>query len=62
MAALDSHVSTAAGTLGGTLTTLLANVESPDIVRTVLLSCVGAIVSFVISMVLKWVTKKWLKF
>lgn len=61
MAALDSHVSTAAGTLGGTLTTLLANVESPDIVRTIILSCIGAVVSFVISMVLKWVARKYLK-
>lgn len=48
---------TAAGTVTGTVFTVAANIDSHDYMRTVILACVGAIASFVISLFLKWVWK-----
>ncbi len=47
-----------AGTVGGTLLTIFANIHSEDLVKTVLLACVGAIVSFTISLGLKWLARR----
>jgi hypothetical protein len=47
-------------TIGGTLTILLANINSADIVKTAVLAAVGAAVSFVMSHVLKKVAR-WMK-
>jgi mannitol-specific phosphotransferase system IIBC component len=58
MTAHSNHGGTVAGTAGGTLLTIFANIQSEDIVKTALLACIGAIVSFTISLVLKWITKK----
>ena len=49
---------TAAGTLTGTVFTVAANIDSHDYMRTVILACVGAIASFVISLFLKWIWSK----
>ncbi len=54
----SNHGGTVAGTAGGTLLTIFANIHSEDIVKTALLACIGAIVSFTISLVLKWISKK----
>jgi uncharacterized membrane protein len=48
---------TAAGTVTGTVFTVAANIDSHDYMRTVILACVGAIASFVISLFLKWMWK-----
>lgn len=48
---------TAAGTVTGTVFTVAANIDSHDYMRTVILACVGAIASFVISLFLKWLWK-----
>ena len=48
-----SNHSTRLGTAGGTLCALLANIQSGDIVKTVILSMTGAVVSFTISFLLK---------
>jgi hypothetical protein len=48
---------TAAGTVTGTVFTVAANIDSHDYMRTVILACVGAIASFVISLCLKWLWK-----
>ncbi|HEX7905830.1 MAG TPA: hypothetical protein VF487_18290 [Chitinophagaceae bacterium] len=50
---------TKAGTFGGVLTILLANINSSDIVKTMVMAAIGAIVSFVISHALKKVMQWW---
>ena len=47
------------GTAGGTFLSVVPNLNSGDVLKTVLLAAVGAIVSFGISMVLKFVIKKY---
>ena len=49
------------GTLGGIITIFLVNITSGDIVRTIVLTSVGAFVSFTISFALKYCLKKWRK-
>jgi uncharacterized membrane protein YccC len=46
------------GTAGGTFLSMLPNLHSEDVMRTVLLAAIGAIVSFVLSMMLKFIVKK----
>jgi hypothetical protein len=46
------------GTAGGTFLSVLPNLHSEDVLKTVLLATIGAIVSFGISMVLKFFIKK----
>ncbi len=47
------------GTAGGTLLTVIVNISSGDLTRTVVLATVGAIVSFSISLLLKFIIR-WL--
>lgn len=56
-----SNHGTVAGTAGGTLLTIFANIHSEDIVKTAVLACIGAVVSFAISVLMKWISKKILK-
>jgi hypothetical protein len=58
MTSSTGNSSTAAGTAGGTLLTIFANVHSEDVMKTTVLACIGAVVSFMISLVLKWAAKK----
>lgn len=46
------------GTAGGTFLSVLPNLHSEDILKTVLLAAIGAIVSFVLSLLLKVIVKK----
>nr|WP_315154769.1 hypothetical protein [uncultured Flavobacterium sp.] len=46
------------GTASGTFLSVLPNLHSEDVLKTVLLAAIGAIVSFVLSMVLKFIVKK----
>ncbi len=46
------------GTVSGTVLTVAANIGSSDIVKTVVLAALGAVVSFSVSVLLKWFTKK----
>jgi mannitol-specific phosphotransferase system IIBC component len=46
------------GTAGGTFLSIIPNINSEDIARTVILATVGAIVSFTISLLLKSLQKK----
>jgi len=46
------------GTAGGFLTVLLANIHTSDLVKTVVMSAIGAVVSFIISMALNYLIKK----
>jgi hypothetical protein len=46
------------GTAGGTFLSVIPNLHSDDVIKTVLLAAIGAIVSFVLSMTLKFIVKK----
>ena len=46
------------GTAGGTFLSVVPNLTSNDIVKTVILAIVGAVVSFTISLLLKSLNKK----
>jgi hypothetical protein len=46
------------GTAGGTILSIIPNVFSADLIKTILLASVGAIVSFTVSYVLKCIFKK----
>lgn len=53
-----NHGGTVAGTAGGTLLTIFANIHSEDVVKTAVLACIGAVVSFTISLAMKWISRK----
>jgi mannitol-specific phosphotransferase system IIBC component len=61
MAAQGNQGGTVAGTASGTLLTLFANIHSEDLMKTALLSLLGAVVSFVVSVGLRWVVRKFSK-
>jgi len=46
------------GTVGGTFLSVLPNLHSEDLFKTVVLASIGAVVSFIVSMVLKYLIKK----
>jgi hypothetical protein len=49
---------TLAGTVVGTALCVVADISSPDVIRTVILATIGAVVSFTVSLLLKRLTKK----
>ena len=49
---------TKAGTAGGTLLTIFANISSEDVIKTVVLAAIGAVVSFIVTVVLKKILKR----
>lgn len=53
-----SSNTTIIGTAGGTGLTVLANIGSQDIAKTIVLAIVGAVVSFLVTITLKWLVKK----
>ena len=44
---------TKAGTIGGTFLTVAANIDSGDVLKTIVLAAIGAIVSFSVSLLMK---------
>jgi uncharacterized membrane protein (UPF0136 family) len=58
MAAHNGHTSEVAGTVGGTVLTIIGSLQLHDLVKTVILATVGAVVSFTLSMLMKWLAKK----
>jgi len=46
------------GTVSGTVLTVAVNMGSSDILKTVILASLGAVVSFSVSLLLKWMVKK----
>ena len=52
---------TSAGTLTGTVFTVCAMIDTHDYLKTIILAFVGAIVSFVVTLVLKKVVKRFEK-
>jgi hypothetical protein len=49
---------TKAGTAGGTLLTIFANITSEDIIKTIILAAIGAVVSFGVTLSLKLLIKR----
>ncbi len=49
---------TKAGTAGGTLLTILANISCQDIIKTGILAAVGAVVSFGVTVLCKLLIKR----
>lgn len=50
--------STKAGTAGGTLLTIFANINSADLLKTSVLAALGAVVSFLVTILLKLFIKR----
>ena len=46
------------GTASGTFLSIVPNLNSDDVIKTVVLAAIGAIVSFTISILLKYFSKK----
>jgi hypothetical protein len=55
---MDHTNLTLRGTAGGTFLSVLPNLSSEDVFKTVILAAIGAIVSFLLSLVLKLFIKK----
>lgn len=49
------------GTAGGIITILIYNINTSDVIKTVVLAATGAFVSFFISMLLRYCIRKWQK-
>jgi hypothetical protein len=49
------------GTAGGTLLTILGNIKSEDLIKTVILAAIGAVVSFSVTLFLKFLIKRFKK-
>lgn len=58
MATPSTQGGTLAGTAGGTLLTILFSLRTEEVAKTVILACIGAITSFLISLVIRWLVKK----
>ncbi|WP_317900020.1 hypothetical protein [Aurantibacillus circumpalustris] len=46
------------GTASGTALTIVVNIGSSDIIKTVILAALGAVVSFSMTVLLKWLLRK----
>jgi mannitol-specific phosphotransferase system IIBC component len=53
--------STRAGTAGGTFLAFIANLSKDDILKTTVLTMIGAVVSFVVSIVLQFIVGRFKK-
>ena len=58
---MEPHHSIRLGTASGTLLSIVPNIMSVDILKTIILATLGAVVSFVVSLVLKILFKKYSK-
>lgn len=58
MSAPGSHGVTLAGTGLGTLLALLGQIHSGDLIKTAVLSVLGAVISFGVSLGLRWLTRR----
>lgn len=54
---MQNTISLRTGTAAGTLLSILPNLFSEDILKTIVLAALGATVSFVVSLLLKWIMK-----
>ena len=56
---MESNHNIKAGTIGGTLLTVLATITKDDVLKTIIMAASGAAVSFCVSLLLKRLTKRW---
>ncbi len=49
------------GTLSGTILSVVAMFDAGDIIKTVIMATIGAVVSFLVSRGLRWIWGKWRK-
>ncbi|MFT3795214.1 hypothetical protein [Flavobacterium sp.] len=54
---MEANISLKTGTAAGTLLSVIPNLHSEDILKTVVLAVIGAIVSFTATLILKMLTK-----
>ena len=47
-----------AGTVGGTLLVIVIQIQQGELIKTAILASIGAVVSFGVTAVLRWVMKK----
>ena len=47
------------GTVSGTILSVVAMFDAGDIIKTVMMATIGAVVSFLVSRGLKWVWERW---
>ena len=47
------------GTLGGIITILLYNINTGDVIKTAVLAAIGASVSFIVSLGLRYCLRRW---
>ena len=57
-AMMSLSVHALAGVAGGTLLSFVASIQYGNLAETIVLSALGAVVSFVVSALLEWVVKK----
>ena len=54
---MEANISLRSGTAAGTLLSIMPNLFSEDVLKTIILAALGAIVSFTVSLVMKWIIK-----
>lgn len=54
---METNTSLKAGTATGTIFSIVPNLLSEDILRTILLAVLGAVASFMVTLLLKWLTR-----
>lgn len=54
---METNISLRTGTAAGTLLSILPNLFSEDVLKTIILAALGAVVSFTVSLVMKWIIK-----
>ena len=52
-----THGSTIGGTIGGTLLVILLQIHDTDVIKTCILAAIGAVVSYLVSLCMKWLFK-----
>jgi hypothetical protein len=55
---MTANSSTIVGTVSGTFLSILPNLHSEDVLKTVILAALGAVISFIITLLLKYLIKK----
>lgn len=52
---------TVVGTVGGTLLAIVPQLDTADVVRTLVLAAVGAVASFFVTQFCRWLWRRWNK-
>ena len=55
---MDNSLTLKAGTFGGFALSVIPNLTSADVAKTIVLACIGAVVSFGVTVLLKQLTSK----